>query len=84
MCGDNSYGHIGNGRKGTGFPTLYEDIVQTPYPVLENCANVYCSEDKYYVYAEIVDGSTYVWGGGEYTTPTKIKNIDEYKSKVGS
>lgn len=77
MCGDNSYGHIGNGRKGTGFPTLYEDIVQTPYPVLENCANVYCSEDKYYVYAETVGGSTYVWGGGEYTTPTNIKNIHD-------
>lgn len=76
MCGDNSYGQIGNGKKGTGFPTLQKDIFEDPYPVLENCVNVYCSEDRHYVYADTEDGSTYVWGGNEYTKPINIKNID--------
>lgn len=75
MCGDNSKAQIGNGKKGTGFPTLCEDIFEDPYPVLENCVNVYCSEDRYYVYADTMDGLTYIWGGNEYTTPTNIKNI---------
>lgn len=76
MCGDNSLGQIGNGKKGTGFPTLYRDIFEDPYPVLENCVNVYCSEDRHFVYAETEYGSTYVWGGNEYTKPTNIKDIN--------
>ena len=76
MCGDNSRGQIGNGKKGTGFPTMQKDIFENPYPVLENCVNVYCSEDRHYVYADTEDGSTYVWGGNKYTKPTNIKNID--------
>lgn len=82
MCGDNSSGQIGNGKKGTGFPQLLEDIVEVPYPVLDRCVNVYCSEDMRFVYADTDDGSTYVWGGNKYTTPTNIKNTDEYKSKA--
>lgn len=77
MCGDNSRSQIGNGKKGTGFPTLQKDIFEIPYPVLENCVNVYCSEDRHFVYADTEDGSTYIWGGNEYTKPTDIKNIEE-------
>lgn len=76
MCGDNSRGQMGNGKKGTGFPTLQKDIFEIPYPVIEKCVNVYCSEDRCFVYADTEDGSTYVWGGNEYTKPTNIKNID--------
>lgn len=75
MCGDNSRSQIGNGKKGTGFPTMQKDIFENPYPVLEKCINVYCSEDRCFVYADTEDGSTYVWGGNEYTNPTNIKNI---------
>lgn len=76
MCGDNSRGQIGNGKKGTGFPTMQKDIFENPYAVIEKCVNVYCSEDRHFVYADTEDGSTYVWGGNEYTKPTNIKNID--------
>ena len=75
MCGDNSRSQIGNGKKGSGFPTLQKDIFETPYPVIRECVNVYCSEDRNFVYADTEDGSTYVWGGNEYTKPTNIKNI---------
>ena len=82
MCGDNSRAQIGNGKKGTGFPTMQKDIFENPYPVLENCVNVYCSEDRHYVYADTEYGSTYVWGGNEYTTPTNIKNINNNQSST--
>lgn len=75
-CGDNSIAQIGNGRKGTGYPTLQKDIFEAPYPVLEKCVKVYCSKDRHYVYADTENGSTYIWGGNKYTTPTNIKNID--------
>lgn len=76
MCGDNSCGQIGNGKKGTGFPTMQKDIFENPYTVIEKCVNVYCSEDRHFVYADIEDGSTFMWGGNKYTKPTNIKNID--------
>lgn len=75
MCGDNSRSQIGNGKKGTGYPTLQKDIFESPYPVLENCVNVYCSEDRHFVYADTEDGTTYMWGGNEYTRPTNINSI---------
>ena len=79
MCGDNSRAQIGNGKIGTGFPTLQRDIFETPYAVIEKCVNVYCSEDRYFVYAETEDGATYIWGGNEYTVPTNIINTDKNK-----
>ena len=76
MCGDNSRAQIGNGIKGSGFPTLQRDVYENPYPTIQKCVNVYCSEDRHYVYADTEDGSTYVWGGNKYTKPTNIKSID--------
>lgn len=71
MCGDNSYGQIGNGHQGTGFPTYYEDIVSEPYLVLNNCINITTSDHEY-IFAKTQDGSTYAWGGEYGNVPQKI------------
>lgn len=76
MCGDNSYGQIGNGHQGTGFPTLYEDIVSTPYLALKNCIKITTPDETSVpdtsILAETVDGTTYAWGGEYGNTPRKI------------
>lgn len=71
MCGDNSYGQIGNGHQGTGFPTLFEDIVSTPYLALKNCIKI-TAPNETSILAETVDGTTYAWGGKYGNTPRKI------------
>lgn len=76
MCGDNSYGQIGNGHQGTGFPTLYEDIVSTPYLALKNCIKITTPNETSVpdtsILAETVDGTTYAWGGEHGNIPQKI------------
>ena len=76
MCGDNSYGQIGNGHQGTGFPTLYEDIVSSPYLALKNCIKITTPNETSIpdasVLAETTDGITYAWGGGYGNTPQRI------------
>ena len=76
MCGDNSYGQIGNGHQGTGFPTLYEDIVSTPYLALKNCIKITTPDETSVldtsILAETVDGSTYAWGGKYGNVPQII------------
>jgi len=72
MCGDNSYGQIGNGHQGTGFPTLYEDIVSTPYLALKNCIKIATTNTDTSILAETVDGTTYAWGGKYGNIPQKI------------
>lgn len=62
MCGDNSYGQIGNGHEGSGLPTLFEDIVSDPFLVLENCKEISVTENSS-VRARTKDGRIYVWGG---------------------
>ena len=71
ICGDNSYGHIGNGHQGTGFPTLYKDIVSTPYLALKNCIKI-TTPNETSILAKTVDGATYAWGGEYGNTPRKI------------
>lgn len=76
MCGDNSYGQIGNGRQGTGFPTLYEDIVSTPYLALKNCIRISTPSETSVldtsILAETVDGTIYAWGGEYGNVPQRI------------
>ena len=73
LVGDNSFGQIGNGHKGSGFPTLYEDIVTTPYCALKNCT-AFTVVDKNYgiVQATDADGAVYEWGNNQNTTPTRV------------
>lgn len=68
LCGDNSYGQIGNGHEGTGLPTLYEDIVSEPFLALENCKEISITDD-YHIRAKTKDGKLYTWGGKYGNTP---------------
>lgn len=76
ICGDNSYGQIGNGHQGTGFPTLYEDIVSTPYLALKKCIKIATTNNTSVpdtsILAETVDGTTYAWGGKYGNVPQRI------------
>jgi len=71
MCGDNSYGQIGNGHGGSGFPTLYKDIVTEPYLTLGNCVG-FIVIDHSSVQAKTINGTTYAWGGEYGSTPKYI------------
>lgn len=71
LCGDNSYGQIGNGHDGTGLPTLYEDIVSEPFLALENCKEISVTDD-YHIRAKTRDGIIYSWGGKYGNIPQVI------------
>ena len=78
LCGDDSYNQIGNGgEKGSGFPTLYKDIVEMPYRALQNCVS-FTVTDSYVIYAKTADGAEYMWGNHHSTSPTlKSKEMPE-------
>lgn len=71
LCGDNSYGQIGNGKKGNGYPTTYEAIVSAPYIALRNCVS-FTSEDGKSVVAVRTDGTKFAWGGEYGPKPENI------------
>lgn len=72
LCGDNSYGQIGNGKMGCGYPTMFKDIVEEPFCALKGCA-CFSVEQSYNgilsVYAETEKGESYTWGGEYGATP---------------
>lgn len=75
LCGDNSYGQIGNGKMGCGFPTLYRDIVSDPYLALANCDSLtieMAMEGRTIVIAKTTYGSKYIWGGDYGPVPSMI------------
>ncbi len=77
LCGDNSYGQIGNGIMGCGFPTMFKDIYPEPYCALENCiffSTEQGNEGVWSVYAETTDGEKYAWGGEYGPSPILIEN----------
>ena len=78
LCGDDSFNQIGiGGEKGSGFPTLYQDIVTTPYRALQNCVS-FTVTDSNVIYAKTADGSEYMWGNHHSTSPTlKSKEMPE-------
>lgn len=82
LCGDDSRNQIGNGgENGSGFPTLYKDIVETPYRALQNCVS-FTVTDSTVIYAKTADGAEYMWGNHHSTSPTlKSKEMPE---KTGS
>ncbi len=63
LVGDNSYGQIGDGHKGCGFPTLYKDIVTTPYLALTDCIG-FTVDGTYNSMVEATksDGTKLMWG----------------------
>ena len=78
ICGDDSRNQIGNGgEKGSGFPTLYKDIVTEPYLALENCVSFEVT-DREVIYAKTADGGEYMWGNHHSTAPTlKSKELPD-------
>lgn len=70
LCGDNSYGQIGNGENGCGFPTMFQDIVTSPYLALRNCIAFNADSVNKEVSAETVYGQQYSWGGDFGSLPT--------------
>ena len=82
LCGDDSFNQIGNGgERGSGFPTLYKDIVTTPYRALQNCVSLTVTENTV-IYAKTADGAEYMWGNHHSTSPT-LKSM-EMPEKTGS
>lgn len=69
LCGDNSYGQIGNGVKGNGFPTMRQDIVTQPYMALKDCYSI--SVENHTVTAKTRTGDLYVWGEGQQPQPKR-------------
>lgn len=74
ICGDNSFGQLGNGKKGTGFPTLFEDNYPKPFCVLKNCVEFYSFDNDKKVHAKTNEGLVYEWGNNESVVPTIVKN----------
>lgn len=72
LCGDNSYGQIGNGSSGSGYPTLYKDIVTTPYFALKYCKSLSINDTNSVVQAETTYGAKYIWGGDYGPSPVII------------
>ena len=72
LCGDNSYGQIGNGKMGCGYPTMYKDIVAEPYCALKDCIAFSANYELNGVItakAETTTGEIYVWGGSKGAKP---------------
>lgn len=70
LCGDNSFNQIGNGNNGSGFPTLYEDIVEAPFCALKDCISCEVTDDMV-ILAKTKDGVEYTWGNHCSNVPTK-------------
>lgn len=85
LCGDNSYGQIGNGHEGSWYPSLHKDIVTEPYKTLDNCfkieiINKVIIEDSI-VLATLNNGEQYIWGQYHNAYPTKTEDYyPEYTS----
>ncbi|MDE6659830.1 MAG: hypothetical protein K2K01_06940 [Eubacterium sp.] len=72
LCGDNSFGQIGNGESGCGFPTMFEDIVTNPYCALKDCVSFKVIDNETTMTAKTIDGKEYEWGNNNHTIPTVI------------
>ena len=66
LVGDNSYGQIGNGHKGSGSPELLKDVVTVPYHALTDCIDIKTDELFSEVTAQVQDGAVYTWGADTY------------------
>lgn len=71
IWGDNSYGQIGNGRKGNEMPTASIDVVAEPYLVLKKIQSVKFENNT--VYATDFENNVYAWGEENTAKPKKIE-----------
>ena len=71
MWGDNSFGEIGNSRRGNGMPSVSTDVVSEPYLALKKVKEVYFED--WTVYAVNFDGQKYRWGKNAAATPKLVE-----------
>lgn len=71
IWGDNSFGEIGNGRKGNGLPSVSDDVVSKPYLVMKKVKSV--RFDEHTVYASGSDDAVYAWGEEYSASPEKLE-----------
>lgn len=69
MWGDNSFGEIGNGKRGNGLPTISECYTSKPYLVKKNIKDVRFENST--VYATNYWDEVYVWGQNRGSKPKK-------------
>lgn len=70
VWGDNSFGEIGNGRRGNGMPSVSTDVVSEPYLALKKIKEVYFED--YTVYAVTFQDQEYSWGQNAAASPKPV------------
>lgn len=70
VWGDNSFGEIGNGRRGNGMPGASTDVVSEPYLALKKVKEVYFED--FTVHAVDFQGQKYIWGKGVAASPKPV------------
>ncbi len=71
VWGDNSFGEIGNRRRGNGMPGVSTDVVSEPYLVLKKVKEV--RFEDYTVYAVTFQDQEYRWGKNATAFPKPIE-----------
>ena len=71
IWGDNSFGEIGNSRRGNGQPSVSTDVVSEPYLALKKIKEVYFED--YTVYAVDFQDQKYSWGKNAAATPMLVE-----------
>ncbi len=72
VWGDNSFGEIGNSRRGNGMPSVSTDVVSEPYLVLKKIKEVYFED--FTVYEVDFQNQKYSWGKNAVASPKLMKN----------
>ncbi|MBD5492672.1 MAG: hypothetical protein HDR16_11335 [Lachnospiraceae bacterium] len=70
VWGDNSFGEIGNRRRGNGLPSVSTDVVSEPYLVLKQIKEV--RFDDFTVYAVDFQNQEYSWGKNATAFPKPV------------
>lgn len=73
VWGDNSFGEIGNRRRGNGLPSVSTDVVSEPYLVLKQIKEV--RFEDFTVYAVDFQDQEYSWGKNATAFPSPVTAI---------
>ncbi len=71
VWGDNSFGEIGNIRRGNGMPSVSTDVVSEPYLVLKKIKSVRFEDNT--VYAVDFQDQEYCWGKNATAYPKPVE-----------
>lgn len=70
--GDNSFGEIGNGKKGNEMPTVSTNVVAEPFPVMNGIQSI--RFEDFTTYATDYSGQQFAWGKNYMLNPQMIEN----------